>query len=404
LANAEKTVNGFMASLTSTKLWVWIASAAALLVFAVIARGPLVRAYEAAQFALDVASGLNVAKSDADLPVRTPITYEVEGQQYAADIYMPAGRAPRAAAVAIPGVVAQGKDDARLVAFATSLARAGFLVLTPDIPNIRALKIGSSDADFIAAAIRYLASRAESGQTQSVGLFAFSYAAGPAIIAAMKPETRHLVRFVFSVGAYFNVEAAVTFLTTGYYRSETGTWMLGHPSPYAKWVFLISNAARIENAEDRKIVEAIADRKLANDEADISDLVSKLGVEGRVIYALMSNKNPERVPELVAALPAAVGQEMSALDLSNQDLKSLEARLILIHGMDDTLVPYTESIALARAAAGNARLFLIGSLGHVEPRLSNLQDILKFWQAAYEILAERDAMPEPTKEWPARAR
>ncbi|MFZ1992368.1 MAG: alpha/beta hydrolase [Alphaproteobacteria bacterium] len=393
-----------MASLTATKLRVWILSAAAILVIAALARGPIVRAYEASQFATDVVSGLSVTKNGAELPIRMPITYEIDGRKYAGDIYVPRGRAPRAAAVAVPGVVAEGKDDPRLVAFATSLARAGFLVLTPDIPNIRALKIGSSDADFVAAATRYLASRAESGQPQSVGLFAFSYAAGPAIIAAMKPEAHHLVRFVFAVGAYYNIEAAVTFLTTGYYRNETGTWTLGHPSPYAKWVFLISNAARIENADDRKTVEAIADRKRANEEADIGDLVPKLGVEGRAIYALMLNKDPERVPKLIAALSAPVRQEMSALDLRNQDLQSLDARLILIHGVDDTLVPYTESIALARAAASDAHLLIIGSLGHVEPRLSNFPDILKFWQAAYEILAERDAMPEPAKAWAADAR
>jgi len=362
---------------------------AGLVILAVIFLAPIERAFEAIEFASNIASGTELLKRKVALPARRTITYEVSGQRYLGDIYIPTGPV-RAAAVAVPGVVADGKDDVRLVAFAMSLSRAGFLVLAPDIPNIRAFKIGSSDSDYIEAAVKHLASGA-SGPQKPIGIFAFSYAAGPALIAAMRPQTQRLVRFVCTAGAYYSVERAITFLTTGYYRSEKGDWLRGQPSPYAKWVFLVSNASRLDDPSDRKAIEEIADRKLANNKADISNLAKGLHAQGRAVYALMTNMDPGSVPSLIAALPDSVKAEIAALDLSTRDLSELHAHLILIHGLDDTLVPYTESIALAHAARGKAHLFLIKSFGHVEPQLSSLPDALKFWQAAYEVLSERDS-------------
>ena len=46
---------------------------------------------------------------------------------------------------------------------------------------------------------------------------------------------------------------------------------------------------------------------------------------------------------------------MAALDLSRADLSRLGARLILLHGRDDAIIPFTQSLALA-AAAPAARL------------------------------------------------
>jgi uncharacterized membrane protein len=362
---------------------------------------PVRRMSEAARLAADVAAGEapSALKRATPDPTRTTIAYSIDGRASIGDLYRPGGR-PRAMAIAVPGVVEDGKDDARFVAFATSLARAGFLVLAPDIPNVRALKIGSDDADVIADAVRFLASAGEEESRRTVGLFAFSYAAGPAILAAMKPEARDLVRFICAIGGYYSVDAAVTYFTTGYYR-RNGRWVQGAPSAYARWVFLMSNTARVADARDRELLRKMAERRLADDGADISDLAAALGPEGRAIYALLSNTDPDQVAALVVQLSPAIREEMQALDLKNKDFGLLRAHLVLVHGRTDTLVPYTESVALARAARSPADLFLIGDLGHVEPRLQDFGDAFQFWRATYAILGHRDAMPTPRQSFPA---
>ncbi len=70
------------------------------------------------------------------------------------------------------------------------------------------------------------------------------------------------------------------------------------------------------------------------------------------------------------------------------------ARLILIHGQDDPIVPFTESLSLAAAAPpGDVDLHLLGSLAHVELSVASLKDGWQLFRAAWDLLAARDALP-----------
>jgi fermentation-respiration switch protein FrsA (DUF1100 family) len=70
--------------------------------------------------------------------------------------------------------------------------------------------------------------------------------------------------------------------------------------------------------------------------------------------------------------------------------------LILVHGRDDALIPYTESQALTLAAGvEKTDLFIIDSLQHIELELSGISDLSKIWRATYLLLRERDRMPPP---------
>jgi hypothetical protein len=358
------------------------------------------RSIEALLVVADIAAGPGESRLQTTTasPVRKTISYAFEGRVYAADVYWPGGGdTAEAVTVLVPGVVRLGKDDPRLVAFAHTLARARFLVFVPDLVNLRQLNVNSTDATALARAVRYVASRAGVGREASVGMMAFSYAAGPALLAAMVEETRETVRFVYAVGPYFSIETAVTYLTTGHFRRDAGSpWSKSAPSPYATWVFIHSCAARLDDSDDRRILTAIADRKLVDADAEISSLLAQLGVEGRNVHGLLANTDPENVPGLIAGLPRPVLSELRALDLSTRDLDDLKARLILVHGRDDLLIPHTESIALAAALDGDrSRLYIVDSLKHVELQFTGISDVFKLWRAVRTLLEERDRMPRP---------
>ncbi len=147
----------------------------------------------------------------------------------------------------------------------------------------------------------------------------------------------------------------------------------------------------------------MTERKLKDIEADISDLAAGLGAEGRSVYEVVANADPLRAQELLAALPPSLYADLQALSLHDKDLSRLKARLILVHGRNDNLIPFPESIALAQAMpAGQARLYLIHSiLGHVDLSLGHvlswqfltreLPDIWRMWRALDALLAERGA-------------
>jgi pimeloyl-ACP methyl ester carboxylesterase len=313
----------------------------------------------------------------------------------AGDLYWP--ERAEAALVLVPGVVPEGKDDPRLVDLAQTLVRAGFAVLVPDIVGMRAQKVSPADAQAIAAAILWLADCAAPGGEPAVGVVAISYAAGPAILAALRPDAGSRVRFLVAIGGYYDLEALVTFFTTGYFRSTPeAPWQQGEPNAYGKWVFIAANAERLEDQGDRATLAAMAARKLEDLDADVADLEARLGPEGRSVTALLDNRDPERVPALIARLPEAVRADLAALDLSRRDLAQLDARLLLVHGRDDPIIPPSQSEALAAAVPDQTALYVVDSLAHVELDPAGLVDGFRLWRAVYQLLAERDGAPRPS--------
>src|SRR5574338_535513 len=118
--------------------------------------------------------GPSALKEATPTPVRATVRYEIDGRVWFADLYDP--RQPIGAPlVLVPGAAQAGKDDPRLQALAKSLARARFLVLVPDLPGPRALKISAADAGGIADAVTYLAGRATAPGGRRVGVAAISY-------------------------------------------------------------------------------------------------------------------------------------------------------------------------------------------------------------------------------------
>jgi len=330
--------------------------------------------------------------TDATGSARTTVSYEVAGHSYGGNLYRPTAGA-KAALVLVPGAAPEGKDDPRLVATARALARARFAVLVPDLANLRALTVEAADSGRIADAARYLLRTAPADAGRPLGLVAISYAAGPAVLAALEPDLRDRVAVVVTVGGYYDIAAVVTFFTTAFYRRGPATpWQRGNPNVYGKWVFVRANAKRLDDPRDRVLLDALATRKLDDPGAPVEDLSARLGPEGRAVMALLANDDPAAVPDLIANLPAAIRDEMAALDVSRRDLTELRAALILLHGREDRIIPYTESQALAAAAPpAQTSLTLVDNLAHVDLVPPGLFDRLRLWRAAYRLLTLRDA-------------
>lgn len=366
------------------------------------------RAVEAAFLIEDVLAGPGASrlKDVRPFPSRRAVTYTHEGTHTGvhagtsrqADVYWPGDAPAKALVILLPGASPAGRNHPALVRFARSLARVGFQVVVPELDAIRRLEMSSRDIDAMGKVIEAVAGRCMGGAANSLGLMALSYAAGPAVLAARDAPA---VGFLLAVGAYYDLTEAITYLTTGAYRLN-GEWRPGAPNPYALWAFARSNAAWLAAPSDRRTLQEIAARKLENPDADVSGLDRSLGPEGRAVLRLIRNRDPEQVPELIAALPQAIRSELAALDLSSLEFSGLDAHILLIHGRDDPMIPFTASRALAQRvdeAGGQAALFVLESLHHVEWSAATLAhrigDGLKLWRAAYALLAQRDRLPPP---------
>lgn len=299
------------------------------------------------------------------------------------DLYTPASSV-RGAMVLVPGAAVLGREEPRFKALARTFTRAGFVVLVPELPEVRQLALSRLDAQRVAAAVRQLR-KWQPGQP--IGVAAVSYAVAPAIIAALETDPA----FVVGIGGYRDAEAAIRFVTTGTFRPlDDAREFRVAPNNYGRWAFLLANAGRLDDPNDAQVLQTIAWARFRDPQANVLPLAAKLGPDGRAVLALVENRDPDAVTRLVSALPEKVRREIDGLNLALYDLSKLRGDLILVHGRGDPLVPYSESQALA-AAASKARvsLFLVDDIGHVEFSAVTAGNAWAIWRATVALLAER---------------
>ncbi|GIX08353.1 S9 family peptidase [Elioraea sp.] len=336
-------------------------------------------AHEPARLLADIEAGAGPSALKAATPAPRREDAAVPGTE--ADLYRP-GTSARARIVLVPGLSEAGRRDARLVPLAESLARVGFLVLVPDLPAARRLSADASDAEAVAAAVQALPEG-----PGPAGIAAISYAAGPALLAALRPPVAARLDFIATLGAYHDTTAMLTYLVTGGHRAPGETaWRFGRPRPEALWLFVLANAAALPDARDVAWLRRVAEARLAGRPAPPPAAAS---AGARAVLALAEERDPEAVPRRIAALPGPLRTALDRLSLADAALGGLRVCAILVHGTADPVIPWTESVRLARALP-RARLHLVPELDHVDPRGLAFAGRLALLQAAEDLLAARD--------------
>lgn len=360
------------------------------LILLMLATAPrIMRGYEAALALADLTGYSVPSLLDPRPQVRSQaLEFTVDTRRYQADSYQPSDPA-RAGLLLVHGLIADGRKDPRLQAFARTLARAGFFVLAPDIPTLRHLQLLPETIDEIGDAFTYLSSNPTWAPQGRAGIAAISIALGPALLAKRPPQANQAARFVLGIGGYYDLPRLLRYHTTGHYPDPGGA--RGRPpNERAKWAFVHSYAGRLGNPAETLILQEIATLKWHDPQTPVEALREQLSGEGRALLAFVDNRDPAQVDALLSHLPQRIQQDVASLNLAAQDLSGLSGRLLLVHGEDDDIIPAAESVALARALPPErTRLFLLGGLQHVDASTGAV-NAWHLWQALDALLAERE--------------
>jgi pimeloyl-ACP methyl ester carboxylesterase len=337
---------------------------------------------------------------------RTPsvngMSIPVGERAIAADLYHYQDGKKRAAILLTHGIIETGKDDPRLIRFAHSLARSGFVVLVPDLLGMKSLRVRLSDVDDIVASFRFLSSLKNQVDKRKMGLLGFSYGAGPTFMAAAHPLIRNQVKFITSFGGYYDPINVVRFVTTGYYeyRGEKGFL---RPEPYGKWVFFVNNLDYVERESDQEILREIFKKEESGqtgERREIQTLLKGLSPEGQALYELLVNKDPNRVEGLFEKTDRKFQDYLQRISLS-QVIPSVDAYMLIGHGTTDPLIPYTESLRLADAVRDGSRVHvtILKLFSHVDPTRKSysarefltiyLPSLAQFYYLFYDILSQQ---------------
>jgi dienelactone hydrolase len=287
--------------------------------------------------------------------VREDVVIVSPARRIPADLYRPVN--PRAALVIVHGLSRAGRRHPEIVRLARLIGRHGQLVLVPELDGLVQFALTGTEVEDIGAALGHLRA---SGYP--VGIAGFSFGAGPALLAAAEAPD---IRLVGSFGGYADLANVIAYVTTGAH-AFAGRRYAQRQEEYNRWKLLALLAGVFERGPDRAVLAAIAERRLTNPANDTRELEAKLGPDGHAVLRLTLNRDEGAVAGLLAALSPETRRTLERMS-PLASVPRVRGRLLIAHGEGDDSIPFTESLRLAEAAGGGARLAILHSFHHTGP-------------------------------------
>jgi pimeloyl-ACP methyl ester carboxylesterase len=296
----------------------------------------------------------------------TDVFYTRGAERLPATLYRPAGDSRRLPGwVVLHGLTRPGRSHPALIRFATAVASARNVVLVPDIPEWRELQVAPGLViETIRAAVAALQQR-DDVHHEHIGLFGFSFGATQALIASTDDEIAGMLAGVAAWGGYHDLHSVFRFGLTGLHDVD-GTTYRTAPDPYGTWIMAGNYLARVPGYEDAGAVSR-----------GLHDLAIESGERGHYAWDPIYDDSKRRIRatlphhqrelfDMIAPLTDAprrddaevleLARQLSAVALDHEPLLDpgpwlprVRVPVLLAHGRDDRLIPFGESIQLARA-------------------------------------------------------
>jgi pimeloyl-ACP methyl ester carboxylesterase len=317
-----------------------------------------------------------VISSVLDAPALTPVVRATSGDPRLSDarvagnpslVAKPAGEGPWPAVFLVNGTVPEGRKLPGVRRLAEGFARAGYLVVVPDLPGLTEDRITPRTVASATRVAREISARpdAKSGEVTLVGV---STGATLAVLAAGDASLKGRVSLVAGVAPYSDIETVLSIATTGHYRRSGGELVRYEAAPFLSYVAARSLAAALPPGEDRQTLSAEIE-SVGRESADpLRDLrprqLDDLGPDARGVVRLLANRDPERFEDLYADLPDGVRDDLEELSPLSGGGR-IEAPVELATGPHDKFFPPSESYALERIAPGST-VTVTTALDHAE--------------------------------------
>ncbi|MBW3534410.1 MAG: hypothetical protein KY453_04225 [Gemmatimonadetes bacterium] len=288
------------------------------------------------------------------------------GARLPATLILPAvGRGPHPGWIVLGGVTRMGRFHPQLVRFAEALASSGAAVLVPEVPEWRDLRIVPSvAAPTLRAGIRALRGRREV-RPGKVGVVGLSFGAAQVALASTQEDLAADIAGIALFGGYFDLERTLRCMITGVHEWKGERHRL-IPDPYGRWVVAANHLTLVPGYEDagdvadalRRLALAATEKRipawLPEHDALKNELRPCIAECRRHVFDFFAPLTDAPQPcceegDVWAARLAEACRNADPLLEPAGRIDRVRAPTRLIHGRNDRLVPYTESLRFAEA-------------------------------------------------------
>jgi len=168
-------------------------------------------------------------------------------------VVRPAGEGPWPAIFLVNGTVPQGRKLPAVQHLAEGFARAGYIVVVPDLPGLTEDRITPRTVKETTQVAHKISTRsdAKGGEVTLVGV---STGATLSLVAAENPVLKGKISLVAGVAPFADIHTVVSVATTSHYRRDDGELVRYKAAPFLSYVVARSLIAALPPGEDRQML------------------------------------------------------------------------------------------------------------------------------------------------------
>lgn len=315
-------------------------------------------------------------------------------------LYRPTGSpgASSRTVLVVPGLHAAGVEEPRLDRLSRRLAGGGVTVLSLPLPDLRKFLVTPRSTDMIEDAALWLAGQPAITPTGRIGLIGISFGGGLALVAAGRPSLANRLDMVVSFGGHGDLPRVVRYVCSG--LLPDGTRQPAHD--YGTVLFLLAALPHLVPAEqvapldravrvflDASMVDVSEPARAAALFREAHDLGDALVEPARSVMADVSARDATRLGPRLVDLAEQVGSDPA---LSPERSPATQTRVFLVHGVVDTVIPQTETPAVAaflqRSGATEVSWLLTPTVSHADATASvtasDVWALVRFWKKIFD--------------------
>jgi dienelactone hydrolase len=263
------------------------------------------------------------------------------------------------AVMLVNGATDKGNDDAETRRLSEALARAGYMVMLPEFPFIKAGKFERDATSQVDAAFARALARPET-RGMAVGAFGFSVGGGMLLAAASRPGALSGASYIGALGAYFDLDtylASVLSLT----QRRDGTLEPWDADAEVRLRIPVAAAEALADRDDRERITA----ELRSTGGRLSgEPPSGLQEESVALWRLLTATEYEIALERLRQLPRSLREVLDSLS-PRTTWPTLKAPVFWLHDVGDRFEPVSEAeTATATGHAGSTRFQRTALLSH----------------------------------------
>ncbi|MDB4933789.1 MAG: hypothetical protein JWP87_761 [Labilithrix sp.] len=309
-----------------------------------------------------------------------------------ARMFSPPGGTPkdRPAVVLVHGVQYLGIEEPRLQRFAKSVVSAGIVVLTPQVDELADYEVSARSIETVGASIRAL--RARTGGASKVGLMGTSFGGGVSLLTAADARFANDVAFVVAIGAHDDLARVSGFFANDAIEEVTGETKKLRAHGYGATVLVYTHAEDFFPVEDVPAARDALRFWLHEKREAARESAKALGPASRAKMDTLFGPDLSSLRPEILAMIERRRADMKTVSPHDR-LGGLRARVYLLHGAGDTVIPATETMWLAKDVPPSSLAMVLVSpaIEHVELKEPSVADQWALVHFMSDVIGEAEA-------------